>query len=87
MTTDGWRKSATRAGNPHPGLPPSGDLRWLNLGRKLSPGRPHICRENFCAKCLPEAAARILRRTANELAGKQERWRELNADSEDEGAG
>jgi len=67
-------------GNPDPGLPPSGDLRWLNLGRKLAPGDRTFAGK-LLREALPDAAANILLRAANELAGKQEHWRELNGDA------
>lgn len=67
-------------GNPDPGLPPSGDLRWLNLGRKLASGN-RTFGGKLLHEVLPDGAGSILMRAANELAEKQERWRELNADS------
>lgn len=67
-------------GNPDPGLPPSGDLRWLSLGRKLAAGGRTFAGK-LLHETLPDAAANILIRAANELAGKQEHWRELSAEA------
>ncbi|MCE9520570.1 MAG: hypothetical protein K8R87_13580 [Verrucomicrobia bacterium] len=67
------------AGNPHPGLPSSNDLRWLNLGHKMSPSEPSLAGK-LLRDVLPEAAAKMLLDTAEVLAAKQENLRKLNAD-------
>ncbi len=67
-------------GNPHPGLPSSNDLRWLNLGHKMSPA-DHTPGGKLLREVLPDAAAKMLLRAADELSVKQERLRDLNADS------
>ncbi len=67
------------AGNPHVGLPPSEDLRWLSLGRRLSSGDRSLAGK-LLRERLPEAVVTALRRAADELAGRQARWRDLNAD-------
>lgn len=66
------------AGNPHPGLPPSGDLRWLNLGHKLSPA-DRTPSGKILRDVMPDAAGKLLHNAAVELAVKQARLRELNA--------
>jgi hypothetical protein len=67
------------AGNPHPGLPPSNDLRWLNLGRKMSPSDSSLAGK-LLRDVLPDAAKKMLHATADELAAKQENLRKLNSD-------
>ncbi len=66
-------------GNPDPGLPPSDDLRWLTLGRRLDTDRAGMP-IRLLSKGLSEEAVVRLEALANDLAPRQEAWRELAAD-------
>ncbi len=67
------------AGNPHPGLPSSHDLRWLNLGHKLSSADRGLAGK-LLSDVLPDAAENKLISTAGDLARRQVHVRELDTD-------
>jgi hypothetical protein len=67
------------AGNPDPGIPPSDDLRWLALGRKLA-SSPNAPASQLLLQVLPKEAVKALQTLADELEPRQRTWRALNDD-------
>lgn len=68
------------AGNPDPGLPPAGDLRWLELGRRMGTDQKHPG-IGLLAHHLTESVVAQLCSLASSLEEELDEWRKLSADT------